>query len=162
MRFIAPEISYAEEDDSRINEPSDIYSLAMTIYALGMRALPFADISNERAACRVAREGKRPPKQHSLGGLTKDKSELLWSIIERMWDQQPRFWPTISNARHEIAQCGLMHFEPTIMVSSTGARSSAATAFVAVPYEAHQQIPSSNTEHQRIGDALLVPGYVSS
>ena len=94
LRFIAPEIYSAEADDSRINEQFDIYSLAMTIYALGMRAPPFADIS-ERAACRAAREGKQPAKQHSLGGLTKDESELLWSIIERMWDQRPRFPPQI-------------------------------------------------------------------
>jgi len=57
-----------------------------------------------------------------------------------------------------------MHFQlattAPIMVSSTGAQSSTATPFFPAPTGlALQQVPSPNTE---IGDALSVPGYVSS
>jgi len=59
LRFIAPEI-YDAEEDVFADEPSDIYSLAMTIYALGILSVPFDDLRNERSAARAAREGKRP------------------------------------------------------------------------------------------------------
>jgi len=91
----------------RISESSDIYSLAMTIYTLGTGSQPFEDISNERAACHAAGKGKRPSKHDLIGGLMKDEAELLWSLIERMWDQQPRLRPTISIARHEVSKCWL-------------------------------------------------------
>jgi len=51
---------YDAEEDVFADEPSDIYSLAMTIYALGILSVPFDELRNERSAARAAREGKRP------------------------------------------------------------------------------------------------------
>jgi serine/threonine protein kinase len=85
-RFIAPEIYSGEE--TCVNERSAIYSLAMTIYALGTKSLPFGDL-NELAAAHEAAKGKRPSKQDSLGGLNAEDTQLLWSLVERMWDQEP-------------------------------------------------------------------------
>jgi serine/threonine protein kinase len=125
-RFLAPEI-YKAEDDTRINESSDIYSLAMTIYALGTRSLPFAGLKNW-AACSAAARGERPSKRNSLGGLMTDDSELLWSLMERMWDGRPEIRPTISCVRNEIMKSSLMRLEPTtvpIVASSRSAQHSA-------------------------------------
>ena len=52
-RFIAPEIFFAIE--ARINEKSDVYSLAMTIYALGTRSPPFGHIKHRRMSCCTRR-----------------------------------------------------------------------------------------------------------
>ena len=128
LRFVAPEISSAEEEeDSRTSEPSDIYSLAMTIYTLGTRSPPFGDIS-EYSACRAAREGRRPSKPALLGWLMKDEADPLWSLIERMWDQQPRFRPPILTVRLEVLQ-HLMHSEPT---TTPSAQHSTVTPFLPV------------------------------
>ena len=103
-RFVAPEIWCGEED--RINEPSDIYSLAMTIYALGTRSVPFAHIRSDAAACKAAREGERPQKPVSLGGLTINEIELMWPLMEKMWSIVPRLRPTVSSARDEMKRLG--------------------------------------------------------
>ena len=124
LRYLAPEICPAEEEDLRT---TDIYSLAMTIYTLGTRSQPFGDIK-ESSACRAAREGRRPSKPALLGWLMKDEADPLWSLIERMWDQQPRFRPPISTVRHEVLQ-HLMHSEPT---TTPSAQHSAVTPFLPV------------------------------
>lgn len=54
-RFVAPELS-AGPEKFRINEASDIYSLAMTIYALGTGLPPFHHLSIH-AATRAAELG---------------------------------------------------------------------------------------------------------
>lgn len=107
-RFIAPEI-YDAEDDFHTNEPGDIYSLAMTVYALGTGSLPFEE-KNERAAIAAARRGERPLACDSLGGLTTGNTKLLWSLIMKMWDQDPQLRPTASEVRSEILQSGLNSF----------------------------------------------------
>ena len=104
-RFIAPEIS-PETDEIRVNEQSDIYSLAMTIYALGTKSPPFKDMKPHRAR-NVAAKGERPSKHDSLGGLTAEHTDLLWSLLERMWSQDPQLRPTVITARDEIAECGI-------------------------------------------------------
>jgi serine/threonine protein kinase len=102
LRFVAPEIRDGE-DGYRINEMSDIYSLAMTIYTLGTRSLPYENTRNDYAASRAAAEGRRPSKRGSLGGLPMDDTELLWSLMESMWNHNPQLRPTISRA------CGQAH-----------------------------------------------------
>ena len=67
QRFIAPEICDPETEETRIDESSDIYSLAMTIYALGTRSVPFVGLNNGRAR-QAAVQGERPSKPDSLGG----------------------------------------------------------------------------------------------
>lgn len=106
QRFIAPEISSGLE--ARINEKSDVYSLAMTIYALGARSMPFGHIDRDIVACRAAREGERPQQCDSLGGLTTEETAHLWSLLERMWSHNPRCRPTVSSARDETMRTGQM------------------------------------------------------
>ena len=93
--------------ESRINERSDIYSLAMTIYALGTMSKPFTHIANDMAACQAARVGERPQIPNSLGGLAINDTAFLWSLMEGMWNHSPLCRPTVSTIRHEIMQNGL-------------------------------------------------------
>lgn len=79
----------------------------MTIYALGILSVPFDDLRNERSAARAAREGKRPLKRDSLGGLTMNDTSLLWGLLERMWYQDPLLRPTVSTVQDEMVQGGL-------------------------------------------------------
>ena len=101
-RFVAPEISSGLKD--RVDEKSDIYSLAVTIYALGTRLPPFKDILVEAAACKAVQGGARPKKCGSLGGLTMEETAYLWCLLERMWNHDPRRRPTASVARDEMIQ----------------------------------------------------------
>jgi len=101
FRFIAPEIS-AADPDFRTNEPADIYSLAMTIYALGVGSVPFEELKNCRAADDAARRGVRPSSRDSLGGLTTADTKLLWFLLTKMWDHDPQRRPTASVIRDEI------------------------------------------------------------
>jgi len=102
QRFIAPEISSGLV--ARINEKSDLYSLAMTIYALGTLSLPFEHIDRDLAVYRAVQEGERPQPCNSLGGLAAEETTHLWSLIERVWNQDPVCRPTVSSARDEIIQ----------------------------------------------------------
>lgn len=61
LRFVAPEILKGIQ---RVNEASDVYSLAMTIYALGTGKRPFHDIFADYAASRAAEDGKRPSRTY--------------------------------------------------------------------------------------------------
>jgi len=101
LRFIAPEIT-AADCDFRTNEPADIYSLAMTIYALGVGSVPFGELKNCRAADAAAQRGVRPSKRDSLGGLTTADTKFLWFLLTKMWDHDPQRRPTASVIRDEI------------------------------------------------------------
>lgn len=130
LRFVAPELS-AGPARFRINEESDVYSLAMTIYALGTGLAPLHDIGSDFAASREAEKGKRPSKFHSsvsspspsaseldaredamallcLGGLTEVESELVWLLLIQMWDQDPSSRPSMSHVRKAMALNGLI------------------------------------------------------
>lgn len=79
----------------------------MTIYALGTLSVPFDELKNERSAARAARECKRPSRRDSLGGLTMKDLELLWGVLQKMWDHDPRLRPTVSAVQDEMVQRGL-------------------------------------------------------
>jgi len=106
-RFVAPEISFGK-DDTCVDQQSDIYSLAMTIYALGTRSPPFQD-KKRLQACRAAADGERPPKHDSLGGLSAEHTEFLWFLMQMMWHQDPQRRPTISGARNFILRSDVMN-----------------------------------------------------
>jgi len=108
-RFIAPEIP-TRKITRRVNQQSDIYSLAMTIYALGTKYPPFTDM-DPRDARREAQKGTRPSKPDTLGGLSAEHTKRLWLLMEKMWKHDPHLRPTISVARDEIAQSGIMNLE---------------------------------------------------
>lgn len=114
---------------SRSRRRSDIYSLAITIYALGTRSYPLEHIGRDADACRATQEGERPQRPDSLGGLTKKETQCLWALMERMWCPIPRLRPTVSSARDEIMQSGLIRLKSPALIaaSSTSVRSSTST-----------------------------------
>ena len=159
-RFLAPEITHNAQENTRIDEPSDIYSLAMTVYALGTRSLPFADLKNIHAVCREAASGRRPSKHDSLGGLTTDDTEFLWSLL-RMWDGRPEFRPTISHVRDEIMKSNLIYLESAttpIAASSGNGQPSTSTASLQHPDRPSSQDLASGNKDQRISGPTVLPG----
>jgi len=154
-RFVAPEISSGELE-SRIDQRSDIYSLSMTVYTLGTKSLPFNDMT-ALGACLAAVKGKRPLKHDSLGGLTIELTEPLWSLMERMWDQDPGRRPTISAARDDITQSGivnLVQWPSPLTTSPTRAQLSSLVTNAAI-----QQVPALNREDQRSVDRSVMSRY---
>jgi len=107
-RFIAPEIYNAE--DVSADMPSDIYSLAMTIYALGTLSQPSAGLPSDFDVARAVQRRRRPSKPDSLGGLRADDTKLLWPLLEKMWHHDPKQRPTISVARSALMQNGLARY----------------------------------------------------
>jgi hypothetical protein len=103
IRFLPPERLLSSRQDER----SDVYSLAMTIYALGVQSKPFEQLPDVASVVDAVKRGKRPLKRDSLGGLTGNEAEQLWSLITNMWDQDPRRRPTASIARGILMQTGL-------------------------------------------------------
>lgn len=90
--------------------PSDIYSLAMTIYALGTLSQPSAGLPSDFDVARAVRRRQRPSKPDSLGGLRADDTTLLWHLLEKMWHHDPKQRLTISVARSELMQNGLARY----------------------------------------------------
>ena len=158
-RFIAPEIASGIE--WRINEKSDIYSLAMTIYALGTKSFPFEHIDRGAVACKLAREGERPQKPSSLGGLTAEETEHLWTLMERMWNHNPQHRPTVSRARDEISRSGLMCLELSapIVASSMRVRPPTPPTSVRSTNKTIQHVSAPSDVDPLIGDAALELPY---
>lgn len=159
QRFVAPEITSGGE--GRVNEKSDIYALAMTVYALGTRSLPFGHIGQDAAACRVARKGERPPKCDSLGGLTREETERLWSLMERMWDRVPQGRPMMSSARDEMVRIAVTCLELTAVPIAASSTPPTPTISLHSADRIHRQVSASSDVDLPISDAMLVLGYNS-
>lgn len=128
LRFVAPELSSGSER-FRTNEASDVYSLAMTIYALGSGLVPFHDIKNEFAASRAAEAGNRPSTAQIsnmvfLTGHAQAGIEELVIQITQMWDGNPDLRPSVAVIREEVLLSGLM-LRPSLSSASTPFTSSA-------------------------------------
>ena len=128
QRFLAPEICDPETEETRVNESSDIYSLAMAIYALGTRSMPFEGFNNGHAH-QAAVQGERPSKPDSLGGLMADDTKLLWSLMERMWNGRPELRPTIASVRDVMKGIPMWLGSTPIPALSRGSYPSPPTAF---------------------------------
>ena len=101
--FMAPETIFSVMQDER----SDVYSLAITIYSLGAPSKPFNQLPSYPSIVAAVGQGKRPSRCESLGGLTSSETDNLWSLIIRMWHQDPQCRPTAKLARDIFIQAGL-------------------------------------------------------
>lgn len=99
-RFLAPELTLGLEN-SRTNEASDVYSLAMTMYALGTRGSPFKEV-NELAAAQAVQRGERPAIPTSLGGLDMSMTQMLSEIMVKMWIHKPVLRPSVATVQFGI------------------------------------------------------------
>lgn len=90
-RYTAPEL-FGQVMPSGTNPPTDVYSLGMTLYALGSPTEPF-DGKRGLEAAKDAKDGKRPAMPVSLGGLGPIPSKELWDLLVEMWDPDPAFRP---------------------------------------------------------------------
>lgn len=92
LRFLAPEADMGYEAFNPTH-PSDVYSFALTIFALGARTKPFEGLG-ELAAAKAALLGERPARPASLGPLSPSSTEALWRLMTDMWHPDPAFRPT--------------------------------------------------------------------
>lgn len=86
-RYLAPELTRGSEN-FRTEWSSDIYSMAMTFFALGTKSIPFSNL-NEYKASYAAQNGDRPQRGSSNTspvGLSAPCAGLLWRLMENMWD----------------------------------------------------------------------------
>lgn len=110
MRFVAPELS-AGPVMSPTNEASDVYSLAMTIYALGTGLLPFHETYSDYTASQMAKAGARPSRV-LLGGLTQAENGNLLGLLTGMWEHEPASRPSVFAVRKDVVLYGLMPLSP--------------------------------------------------
>lgn len=86
-RYVAPELEAGMVLSS--TEPSDIYSFAMTIIALGTGVKPFFDIERDLEAAKQARKGSRPIIPESIHGLPPNAVWGLEPLLQQMWVDSP-------------------------------------------------------------------------
>lgn len=87
VRFVAPEILSAENPCP--TEQSDIYSLSMTIYALGTGTSPLHHLHSDDAVIEGVTRGERPTPPSTLGGLDAQSTTNLYMGLAYMWRQSP-------------------------------------------------------------------------
>ena len=95
LRYLAPELS-SGPDKFRTSSSSDIYSLAMTFLALVTLTSPFMEIDREFEAANLARQGIRPRRPMKLN-VPPVAEDLLWSLLDDMWQQEPDQRPNASS-----------------------------------------------------------------
>ena len=88
LRYAAPELEMGAAP-SRTNQASDIYSLAMTFFALTSFEHPFSDIEVAHEAASAARRGRRPSKPYETRLLNPRQTECIWLLLGKMWSQEP-------------------------------------------------------------------------
>lgn len=103
MRYQAPEL--IQHDDFRITSETDCYAFGMTIYHLGTSNRPFSDVPNSNAVMDRVRKGHRPvipPKP--VGNLSEEATLVFWSLVARMWAQEPQDRPQMDYVEKEMSR----------------------------------------------------------
>lgn len=101
LRYLAPELGLGFQNVCP-TEACDIYSFAMSIFALGTLTPPFKEKSAWGAA-QLALEGQRPEMPTNLMGLDHPHAAKMWTIITGMWPQNHAERPSISQVRADWA-----------------------------------------------------------
>lgn len=132
--FEAPEIRDGLTGTERINEESDVYSLAMTIYALWTGRVPFyhlkrseaPELTSSEAVLEAARKGDRPPvdtisalasSPYLQGGFDHIEKVQFGALLTQMWRHKPAQRVSMPEARKILAQIVVRH-ETTLRRSS--------------------------------------------
>lgn len=98
LRFLAPELDFGDED-LRVNEASDVYSLGMVVYAMGTGYIPFSNHRKEMRAALAAQLGARPYRPDVFGDMDENSSGLLWAELQNMWCHEPSSRPSIGDVQ---------------------------------------------------------------
>ncbi|KAF8311064.1 kinase-like protein [Clavulina sp. PMI_390] len=103
LRFAAPELTSG--DQVLGNEASDIYSLAMTIYSLGVGKPPLDNVLGNQRAVRQMEKGERPRRENdaeTFRRLDNATSSKVWLLLEQMWVHESQDRPSASTV------CGIL------------------------------------------------------
>lgn len=132
-RYVAPELEAGMLLSS--TEPSDIYSFAMTILALGTGVKPFFDIERDLVAAQHARKGSRPVIPKLIHGLPSNVVCGLEALLQQMWGNNPAKRFNAIEVEDELKGIfdGYQSFQ-RINLSLVGTISSA-PASIALPFE---------------------------
>jgi len=101
LRYAAPELDVGLAR-GRTNQASDIYSLAMTFYALAYFEHPFSNIEVAHEAASAAQCGQRPSKPPKMRLLDPRQTECLWLLLEKMWSQEPKNRLSVVQVENEL------------------------------------------------------------
>ena len=88
VRFSAPELLDGEV--LKWTADSDRYALAMAFLELVTNDYPFREIPNDYKMIVAVCGGTRPQRPETLGTLTQQHANYLWSLLEALWMQNPR------------------------------------------------------------------------
>ncbi|KAF9508955.1 hypothetical protein BS47DRAFT_1332467 [Hydnum rufescens UP504] len=102
LRYLAPEVFLGEV--LRANVTTDIYSLALTIWALASSELPFAHLPHGFLVLRRVESGERPPMPTMIGTFhsQSEAGKLIWGLLEQMWHQDPNNRPPVTLVKEKI------------------------------------------------------------
>ncbi|KAF9504625.1 hypothetical protein BS47DRAFT_1354984 [Hydnum rufescens UP504] len=102
LRYLAPEVFLGQV--LRVNVTTDIYSLALTIWALASSELPFAHLPNEFLIPTRVERGERPPLPTMIGTFhsQSEAGKLIWGLLEQMWHQDPNNRPPMTLVKEKI------------------------------------------------------------
>ncbi|KAG9395170.1 serine/threonine protein kinae HT1-like [Carpediemonas membranifera] len=89
MGFAAPELLQRGDYDQK----ADVFSFAMTIYALFSEELPFASEKSAFSAMKKINDGIRPEPRRTLTAYP-----ALMDVVTKLWDQEPKNRPTMKTA----------------------------------------------------------------
>ncbi|KAF9504679.1 hypothetical protein BS47DRAFT_1334565 [Hydnum rufescens UP504] len=97
LRYLAPEIFLGQV--LRANVTTDIYSLALTIWALASSKLPFTHLPHGFVVLRRVERGERPPMPTMIG--TRD---AYLGLLEEMWHQDPNNRPPVTLVKKKLTR----------------------------------------------------------
>lgn len=108
LRFLAPELLATLLNDSpdQPTQATDVYALGMTFLELGTLKAPFQQISSRLSekVVDMVLAGIRPPKPESLAGLTRHHFDIIWAIMQLMWQQRPEHRLSLLRLSHLLSQ----------------------------------------------------------
>jgi len=94
-RWSAPEILASEIEGSRTTTAVDIYALAMVLIEMFTGTVPFGEIDNPAAMVNQIIQGKRPDKHAPVSGSNMITDDIIWALIEKCWEQDPKDRPSM-------------------------------------------------------------------
>ncbi|KAF8306453.1 kinase-like protein, partial [Clavulina sp. PMI_390] len=93
LRYMAPELVENDTPESSTTEKSDIFTLAMTFFALCSYSHPFTDV-NELEAMLLLQHGERPANLKFAVAMPESVKQILWKLIKEMWAHEPASRPS--------------------------------------------------------------------
>lgn len=93
-----------------LSSASDCYAFGMAILELITLERPFAQFDHEIGAARAAEKGIHPTRPPKIKGLPEETADVLWSLLERVWAQDPLKRPTLAVVKADLDRISSFRF----------------------------------------------------